>query len=63
MGKKIKINERKPHAFCEGKEPCSMNYCDDNGCQERKRNYVDGNSNSSEEGLNTSNTETNTKEE
>jgi hypothetical protein len=27
--------------FCETpKEKCTMNYCDENGCQNRERNYV-----------------------
>ena len=35
-------NERKPWTFCETpKEKCTMNYCDENGCQNRKRNLVD----------------------
>lgn len=29
---------REPHSFCETpEEKCTMNYCDDNGCQNRKR--------------------------
>jgi hypothetical protein len=31
-------------SFCETpEEKCTMNYCDENGCQNRKRNYVEGN--------------------
>jgi hypothetical protein len=31
----------KPWSFCETpKEKCIMNYCDENGCQNRKRNLV-----------------------
>ena len=34
--------EKKPHSFCETpKEKCTMNYCDDNGCQNRKRHLVE----------------------
>jgi hypothetical protein len=33
--------EKKPHSFCETpEENCTMNYCDDNGCQNRKRELV-----------------------
>ena len=33
--------EKKPHSFCETpEEKCTMNYCDDNGCQNRKRELV-----------------------
>ena len=33
--------EKKPHGFCETpEENCTMNYCDDNGCQNRKRELV-----------------------
>ena len=39
-----KMKNRKPWSFCETpEEKCTMNYCDDNGCQNRKRNYVQGN--------------------
>lgn len=32
---------KKTHNFCETpEEKCTMNYCDDNGCQNRKRNLV-----------------------
>lgn len=35
--------ERKTHSFCEKPgENCTANFCDENGCQERKRNYVSG---------------------
>lgn len=34
--------ERKPWRFCETpEEKCTMNYCDENGCQNRKRNLTD----------------------
>jgi hypothetical protein len=37
----MSIKEREPHSFCETpNEKCSMNYCDENGCQNRKRNLV-----------------------
>jgi len=37
----MSIEERKPHSFCETpNEKCTMNYCDENGCQNRKRNFV-----------------------
>ena len=33
--------ERKPWGFCETPEAkCTMNYCDENGCQNRKRTYA-----------------------
>lgn len=39
------MKNREPWNFCETpKEKCTMNYCDENGCQNRKRNYVEGNS-------------------
>lgn len=42
---------KKPHSFCETpEEKCTMNYCDDNGCQNRKRNLV--NQSDSEEKIN-----------
>jgi len=32
----------KPHSFCETPhEKCTLNYCDENGCQNRKRELVD----------------------
>lgn len=32
----------KVNTFCENKEKeCNLNYCDENGCQERKRNLVE----------------------
>ena len=38
------MKNRKPWSFCETpEEKCTMNYCDENGCQNRKRNYVEGN--------------------
>jgi len=38
----MKAEERKPHTFCETpEEKCTMNYCDDNGCLNRKRELVD----------------------
>lgn len=34
--------ETKPHSFCETpNENCTMNYCDENGCQNRNRELVD----------------------
>ena len=34
--------EPKPHSFCETpEEKCTMNYCDENGCQNRKRELVE----------------------
>ena len=34
--------EKKPHSFCETpEEKCVMNYCDENGCQNRKRHLVE----------------------
>ena len=36
-----KVSTNKPHSFCETpKENCTINYCDDNGCNNRKRNLV-----------------------
>jgi hypothetical protein len=41
---KNKMKDRKPWSFCETpEEKCTMNYCDDNGCQNRQRNYVEAN--------------------
>ena len=38
------VGKIQPWNFCETpKEKCTMNYCDENGCQNRKRNYVEGN--------------------
>lgn len=38
------MKNREPWNFCETpKEKCTMNYCDENGCQNRKRNYVEDN--------------------
>lgn len=35
------MKNKKPWAFCETpEEKCTMNYCDENGCQNRKRNPV-----------------------
>jgi hypothetical protein len=31
----------KPHGFCEGEKPCSMDYCDDSWCNERKITLVE----------------------
>jgi hypothetical protein len=40
--KKQSNTETKPHSFCETpNENCTMNYCDENGCQNRKRELVD----------------------
>ena len=37
------MNNKKSWSFCETpEENCTMNYCDNNGCQNRKRNYVKG---------------------
>jgi len=34
--------EKKPHSFCETpEENCTFNYCDENGCQNRKRELVE----------------------
>lgn len=34
--------KNKPWNFCETpEEKCTMNYCDENGCQSRKRNLVE----------------------
>ena len=34
--------EKKPHSFCETpEEKCVMNYCGENGCQNRKRHLVE----------------------
>jgi len=36
------LEEPKPHSFCETpEEKCTMNYCDENGCQNRKRELVE----------------------
>ena len=36
------MENKKPHGFCETpKEKCTMSYCDDNGCQNRRKNLVD----------------------
>ena len=38
----IPKEELKPHSFCETpEEKCTMNYCDENGCQNRKRILVE----------------------
>ena len=38
----IPQEEPKPHSFCETpEEKCTMNYCDENGCQNRKRQLTD----------------------
>ena len=38
----IPQEEPKPHSFCETPdEKCTMNYCDENGCQNRKRELVE----------------------
>ena len=35
------MSKDKPHGFCETPhENCTMNYCDENGCMNRKRNLV-----------------------
>ena len=34
--------EQTPHGFCETPEQkCTMNYCDENGCQNRKRTLAE----------------------
>ena len=36
------MEDRKPWSFCERpEEKCTMNYCDENGCINRKRSYTD----------------------
>jgi hypothetical protein len=36
------LEEPKPHSFCETpEEKCTMNYCNENGCQNRKRQLTD----------------------
>jgi len=38
----IPKEEPKPHSFCETpNEKCTMNYCDENGCMNRKRELVE----------------------
>lgn len=38
----IQNEESKPHTFCETpNEKCTMNYCDENGCQNRNRELVE----------------------
>ena len=38
----IPKEEIKPHSFCETpEEKCTMNYCDENGCMNRKRHLVE----------------------
>lgn len=38
------MSKKEPWGFCETpEEKCTMNYCDENGCQNRKRHLVDGN--------------------
>ena len=38
----MKQEKIKPHNFCETpEEKCTMNYCDDNGCMNRKRELVE----------------------
>ena len=35
------MKNKKTWSFCETpQEKCTMNYCDDNGCQNRKRHLV-----------------------
>jgi hypothetical protein len=35
------MSNREPWSFCETpQEKCTMNYCDENGCQNRKRENV-----------------------
>jgi len=36
------MSKKEPWGFCETpEEKCTMNYCDENGCQNRKRNLVE----------------------
>ena len=36
------MKNKEPWGFCETpEEKCTMNYCDDNGCQNRKRNLTE----------------------
>jgi hypothetical protein len=38
----VKRQEKKPHSFCETpEEQCTINYCDENGCQNRVRHLVE----------------------
>lgn len=38
----LSSEQPKGHSFCEKPgHVCTMNYCDDNGCQERKRQYTE----------------------
>ena len=38
----MKQEKIKPHIFCETpEEKCTMNYCDDNGCMNRKIELVE----------------------
>ena len=40
----MNLEERKPWGFCETpEEKCTANYCDENGCQNRKRHLVNPN--------------------
>lgn len=37
------MKKKKVNKFCVTRpRTCTMNYCDENGCQDRKRNLVDG---------------------
>jgi hypothetical protein len=37
------MGEKTPWSFCETpEEKCTMNYCDENGCLNRKKNLVKG---------------------
>lgn len=39
----VKVEPREPNNFCEVKgQVCNLGYCDENGCIDRKPNYVDG---------------------
>lgn len=41
MKKRLIIDPAKPHGFCVTPgSACSLNYCDENGCADRKRNWV-----------------------
>jgi hypothetical protein len=47
------LEEVKPHSFCETPdEKCTMNYCDENGCQNRKKELVEPQEEPKQETLN-----------
>lgn len=46
------LKEVKPHSFCQTpNEKCTMNYCNENGCQNRKRKLVEPKEESKQEPL------------